>query len=381
MPATIPLLVPEMPTAAELAPWLERLDRDRRYTNFGPLAAELETRLAGLLAGEAPPPSAVAVCSATLALELSLQALGLAAGARVLVPSLTFPATALAIVRRGFVPVFVDVDPHSWCVDAGAVQAIVAKERVDALLPVAAFGRPLDVAAWDALARDTGLPLVVDAAGALANQPALRAGATVYSLHATKALSAGEGGLVLSHGEALPGRVRHLANFGFEGGVCVQPGTNAKLSEYHAAVGLASLARWAAKRERLKALRLAWREVLAQACPQVVLQQGAERIAASVLVVRLPDAAPARAVAGRLAGEGIETRRWYCPPLHRHPAFAAFAPPHPLPETERLGESLLGLPFHLELRTEDLVRVAQSLRAAVEACSPPAAVRGRGAAL
>ena len=359
------VLVPELPRADALLPWLARLDAGRRYSNFGPLCRELEDALAHEFAGEGPAPHVTSCCNGTLALELALRASGLAAGSRVLTPALTFPASALATIRAGLEPVFADVDADNLQLTPGLAHDYARHTRIDAVMPVAAFGAPCPAAPWDSFAEQSGTPVIIDAAGAFGNQAPLRHGTVVFSLHATKALAAGEGGFVVSHDETLARRVRQLSNFGFEEGQCIELGTNAKLSEYHAAAALAGLAAWPNKKRRLLTLRAFYREVLAAHCPQAGWPDRGMPIISTVLPVLLPDGHCATEVATRLELAGIQTRRWYWPALHRQPAFAPYRPDWALTVTDQMGERLLGLPFHLSLEPVDVERVAIALRAAM----------------
>jgi dTDP-4-amino-4,6-dideoxygalactose transaminase len=189
-----------------------------------------------------------------------------------------------------------------------------------------------------------------------------------FSLHATKPMGVGEGGLFVSADAALADRVRRLANFDFEHAlVQSRHGTNAKMSEYAAAIGLVQLERW----PRLLQRR---REVLDEYCgrlaalPQARLQR--LETPPATLSVQLP--ADAAAAAAALAQAGIETRRWYLPPLNRHPAFAGVHCLGPgggerLPVTEQLATSLLGLPFHSRLTGEDVSTVVDALTATLRA--------------
>ncbi len=192
-PAFIALLKPSLATAAELRPWLESMDQEGRYTNFGPLCKRLEAKLADTLAGPAGI-EVTAVSSGTLGLELALAALRLPRGARVLLLSLSFAATATAVLRVGLEPVFGDVDLDTWCLSP--TSAYAAAGRIAAVMPVAVFGCAQDTGAWDAFTEDTALPVLVDAAGAFGNQRVGCTAGAVFSLHTTKALAAGEGGFV-----------------------------------------------------------------------------------------------------------------------------------------------------------------------------------------
>ncbi|UCG97416.1 MAG: DegT/DnrJ/EryC1/StrS family aminotransferase [Burkholderiales bacterium] len=361
----IPCLVPDLPPAAELLPWLQRIDENRWYTNGGPLVREFEQRLSAFIAG-GDGVSCVTLASGMSALELGLLALGIGAGKRVLLPALTFPATALAVARCGAEPVLCDVSAETWAMTPSIARQALARSRVDAVVPVASFGCPLPAEEWADFASDTGVPVLADAAAALGAQKISGQVQWAFSLHATKPMGVGEGGLFVSADGALAEKVRRLANFSFEHFVaCSSHGTNAKMSEYAAAVGLAQLERWPRLLQRRREVFDEYRRRLA-ALPQVTMQPLVAPPA--TLCVRLP--ADAAAVAAALAQSEIETRRWYLPPLHRHPAFGRVrclgpAGSERLPVTEQLATSLLGLPFHSRLGSEDVATVVAALATAI----------------
>lgn len=380
--AMIRCLIPDLPSAAELLPWLQRIDAQRWYTNNGPLVGEFERRLRTFVAG-AGEAECVTLSSGMSALELGLRVLGVGAGQRVLLPALTFPATALAVMRCGAQPVFADVCPQRWTLSAAIARQAMKSARVDAIVPVATYGQPLAVQEWDELARDSGLPVLIDAAAALGAQAVGRRVHLVFSLHATKPMGVGEGGLFVSTDRELAGAVRRLANFGFADSVSqTADGTNAKLSEYAAAVALAQLERWPLLLERRRRVYGDYVRVLEPIAG--VRRQAATELPPAVLCVRLPR--PAAPVAAALKEAGVETRRWYLPPLTGHPAFRDAQRIGPggssaLPVTEALAETLLGLPFHTRLATEEVRAVADRLAAALDraAVAPLAPAAGSGA--
>ena len=364
----IPLLVPTLPSSGELRPYLERIDAARWYSNFGPLAIELEGELLRRLrAGLETPLYLSTVSNCTVGLELSLQALSLKPGARILVPGLTFVATATAVARAGCEPVLCDVDPSSWLLTPEIARRAIAEVPLDAIMPVSTYGCAHDAHAWDAFAGATGLPVVLDAAGAFGNQRAGGRIALVFSLHATKVLSSAEGGIVASADADFVARVKRLSNFGIgaPGGFVEQPGTNAKLSEYHAAVALAMLLRWEEHAKRRIALHRSYLRALAESCPAVALQRRPADGLYSIMPVLLPAGTSASAVGQALGEQGIETRRWYCPTLEHHPAFAKAQIAGPLDMVRTLGERLLALPFHLHLDDGDVTHACERLRAAL----------------
>ena len=370
---TISLLVPELPGAEELLPYLKRIDASRWYTNFGPLVRELEAGMEDLLSRDAPQrQNVVTVCNATAGLEVALLALQLPPGSRVLMPALTFVATATAAIRAGYVPVFCDVDPKNWLLTPEIALAAVGGGRFDAVMPVATYGCACDARAWDAFSEKTGLPVVIDAAGAFGNQVCGKRIAVVFSLHATKSFAAAEGGLVVSPDADYVTRVRSLTNFGIDPGIGAgrkavgsglikQVGTNAKLSEYHAAVALASLARWDASVVKRVALHRRYLSLLSVIGARVSFQARAADGVYSILPVRFQPDAKAEDAYTFLRDRGIETRRWYCPILADHPAFGSLPIVGSLPISRALGKRLIALPFHLFLGDRDIAVVIETV--------------------
>lgn len=371
----IKLLVPDLPDASTLMPWLERIDAVGWYTNSGPLLQEFEALMAGHWMADAQGPGCdlpahvVALNNGTTPLELGIQAMHPRPGGTVLLPSFTFPATGLAVLRNQLSPLFCDVAEDNWQLSPASARLIAARQRLALVMPVTTFGCPVNVDEWDDFVADTGIPVLIDGAASFGNQALGSRVSLTVSLHATKPFGIGEGGLFVTRDSELAGRVRRLANFGFENGEITQRGTNAKLSEYAAAVSLAQWQRWPALRARRQALWSEYHALLA-AIPRVAMQggfadrHGVSRALPAALVLRLP--APASAARDLLAASGIETRRWYCPPLHRHPIFAGFPITDAdgaaaLPVTELLGTHSLGLPWHGDLDSAQMQRVGRTL--------------------
>jgi dTDP-4-amino-4,6-dideoxygalactose transaminase len=364
----IALLVPDMPDREALAPYLARIDAARWYSNFGPQVQALESRLATSFdkAGTVGA-RVVTVANATLGLELALLAHKLPARSRILVPALTFVASAASIERAGHVPVLCDVDAESWLLTPAQAAKLLKESNAAAVMPVSTYGCPQDAASWDAFAARAGLPVVLDAAGAFETQAETGRSCAVFSLHATKTLGAAEGGFIVSTDVGLQDRIRVLANFGIEpsNGMVLHAGTNAKLSEYHAAVALAGLDAWERIRERRVSLHRRYLSALARTCPGLKLQRRPEDGVYSILPVVLPEGTSSVEIARRLASRNIETRRWYCPTLERHPAFADCPVAGELRVSAMLNERLLAIPFHVFLSDEDIETVCGELARAV----------------
>jgi dTDP-4-amino-4,6-dideoxygalactose transaminase len=235
---------PTVPAPAEWLPYLEPAYELAQFSNFGPAATQLEARLTEAYA--APDRQAVLVANATVGLTASLLALGLRGP--VIVPAFTFPATAQALIAAGCTPVFGDIDPETWELSPDEIRRIAREQSVVAVLHVRVYGLCRSLLEIEAATRAIGVPLVIDSAAALGGQasdsmPIGQSGdVEVFSMHATKVFGIGEGGVVLAEPE-LAARIRRCLNFGLDGGHVTSLGINGKLSELHAAVGLAVLDR------------------------------------------------------------------------------------------------------------------------------------------
>lgn len=367
----IPLLVPRMPTTDALIPYLRRIDTNQKYTNFGPLSVELEARLLADNAAGLGPEHVTTVANCTVGLELALQALGLRAGARVLLPAITFVATATAVLRVGMVPVIADVDVETWCLTVAIAERACAESRIDAVMPVSTFGYPHNTAAWDAFVERSGVPVVIDAAGAYGNQ---RVGArtdVVYSFHATKSFGAGEGGAVFSADAARIRQIRKLANFGIDTriGQLDGHGTNGKMSEYHCAVGLASFDAWEETQRARIGLYARYRARLQATCPALAYQRKPDDGVYPLMPVLLPAGTQAVGVIAALDAAGVDARRWYSPSLSVHPALRDAPVAGELAVALDIGERILGLPFFIDMTDADIDRVCSALSSALSAAA------------
>lgn len=363
----IPLLVPRMPTAERVLPYMRQIDQNQWYTNFGPLNSEFERRLLADAAPHLSPANITTVANCTVGLELALQALDLAPGARVLIPSITFVATATAVMRVGCVPVLADVDPGTWVLTPAIARAAVQAGAVDAVMPVSTFGYRHDPQTWDAFSAETGVPVVIDAAGAYGNQDVGATTDVVYSFHATKSFGAAEGGAILSGVARRIATARQLANFGIDTstGRLDGAGTNGKMSEYHCAIGLASFDEWQETRARRQALYARYRARLDALCPSLSFQQKDPNGIYPLMAIALPRGTAIERLRGILAARGIETRRWYSPSLHTHPTLQTAPRASSLETASDLGERILGLPFFIDMSPDQVEYACTSLAEAL----------------
>jgi dTDP-4-amino-4,6-dideoxygalactose transaminase len=354
------------------------LDR-RWFTNNGPFVQEFERRLAERTGTR----HCIAVCNATIGLELAIRALGMTG--EVIVPSFTFVATAHALEWQGVTPVFCDVDPRTHNLDPDRVEALVTP-RTTGIIGVHVWGRPCAVDRLTDIARARGLKLLFDAAHAFActhrGQPLGRFGdAEVFSFHATKFLNSFEGGAITTQDDELAARLRLMKNFGFAGyDRVVHPGTNGKMTEVCAAMGLSSLERLdelvAVNRDRHRAYAESLRGVPGLS---VLAYDPAEASNFQYVVVEVD---PERAGLDRdqlvrlLHAENVLARRYFFPGCHAMEPYRSRDPGAGarLPHTERLAARVLTLPNGTSVEPGDVGTVASLLRYLV---ANAAAIRAR----
>jgi len=368
----LPVCRPALPPVAELAPWLTQVDAARHYTNRGRLVQRLEARLAGVLG--LPDHALRTASTGTSAIEIAiLAAAGPATPERplALIPSYTFAATALAAERAGYRPVFCDVDPETWGMDFVAAAAHPDLDRIGLFLPVACFGRLPDLAGAETLFAQTGIPVVYDAAASFEAQMdhpghVSKTVPVTLSFHATKTFSTAEGGAVLWDDPAGIEALTRAANFGFNfSRRSESAGTNAKLSEIHAAVGHAMLDSFAQRRADYARTVADWREVAGALPGRMVMPPD---LASVYILWDAPDEAMHLRAQEALTAANIDSRRWYETGLHRMPHFApAQGPAQVLPVTERLGTRLLGLPMAHDLPRAQMERIVRVILTALQA--------------
>ena len=332
----------------------------------GPEVAAFEAEFAEHVAGR----SCVAVSSGTSALLLGLLALGIGPGDEVVVPSFSFAATANAVVLAGARPVFVDIEPHHFNLDPGAVRAAIT-ERTAAIIVVHLYGHPAAMAPLSEIADAHGLAIVEDAAQAhlarLAGRPVGSFGSVAaFSFYPTKNMTTGEGGMVVCADDATARRVRLLRNQGMEKRYANEVvGYNARMTDLQAAIGrvqLGHLPEWTDVRRRNAAF-------LTEALGGVAARSG----------VGLPPVAPAaepvwhqytvRAprrddLVDRLSDLGVPTGVYYPTPIHQLPAYDLYLD---LPRTAAAARQVVSLPVHPNLSAAQLDHIVHAVERAVSA--------------
>ena len=361
---------PNMPERAAFLARMDTLLDNGRLTNLGPMTQAFEREVARVANAR----HCVATCNATVGLELAVQALGMQGD--VIVPSFTFVADAHVLWRQGVRPVFCDVDPHTHALDPSRVEAAITS-RTSGILAVHMWGDRGGTLALERLAERRGLKLLFDAAHAFgchesASGPRCAGHAEVYSFHATKVVHAFEGGAIVTDDEELARRLRLMVNFGFDGEDRVRHlGTNGKMSEASAAMGLTSLESLEAVSEHNRLNRLAYAEGL--------LDVPGVRLVRTDTNARHNHHYVVTEVDGRIAGlsrdelvaalrfENVIARRYFHPGCHRMDPYAGLFPQAALtlPVTEALARRVMVLPTGLSVGPDDIARLTGRIAAAV----------------
>lgn len=341
-----------MPKYQALIPYLSKIDDNSFYSNFGPLEQELKDRM---LAFAPKGSKAVATAAnATLAIQ-GLLTVNSNTGEKIACPSWTFAASAAAVVGANKTPMFKDVNLGTWQLD-------VSETEQDALL-VAAFGNAVIDA--DFSKQHSGSPIVIDAAASFAalgsmQVPDDRAWAMVVSLHATKLLGAGEGAIIFSNDESWLRDFSSWTNFGFWGSRESELiGTNAKLSEYHSAVALASLDAWDETRSLLSEMGQyclsSSRELQVNCHP--AMEQG--RLT-PYWILQLPNSEVKVQFQYELEKLGISYRDWWSVGVSEMPAFKTYSSTE-LKNTKYIASTTIGLPFYIGLKKSVVDQITEAL--------------------
>jgi dTDP-4-amino-4,6-dideoxygalactose transaminase len=371
----IPLIKPDLPHLEEVADSFREVLLNGKITNFGKYVTAFENEAAEYLGAET-----VTTSSGTMALLLTLQALGLKPGEKVILPSFTFMATGQAILYAGGIPVFAECEDDLTLSPTDLEQLLAKHDNVGAVIPVHTYGLPARTAEIEAVVADAGrrhgrkIAVMYDAAHAFGSSVGDRrvgtfGDAEVFSLSVTKMLVSVEGGMLASRNPELIRLVRKMRGYGIEANYDAQwPGLNGKMSEFHAIIGLYNLRRLGAlMAERQKKARYYLDRVHEQTAFETFpWPEGVQHTFKDFTVLVPAGAADSRdAVMASLAEQGVETRAYFHPPVHQQGWFKRFAD-RPLPRTEDLASRVITLPFYTSMTEEEMDYVVAALAVAQE---------------
>ena len=333
---------------------------DRRWlTNDGKYVKQFEQRMADILGAK----HCITMCNGTIALEIVTRALGFTG--EVLVPSFTFIATAHSLQWQQITPVFCDIDPITHCIDPECVERMITP-RTTGIIRVHVWARPCNIEALVEIAERRGLKIIFDAAHAFGcSYKGKMIGnfghAEVFSFHATKFFNTFEGGAVVTNDDDLAARIRLMKNFGFAGyDKVIYIGTNGKMTEVSAAMGLASLESMSDFIAANHKNYMLYRELLSGIPGVRVLSlDDVERSNYQYVVLEVDEAASGISrdtLIKTLHAENIIARRYFYPGCHRMEPYRSYFP-HAgilLQNTEIVASKVLLLPTGTSISEKDV---------------------------
>jgi dTDP-4-amino-4,6-dideoxygalactose transaminase len=346
---------------------------DRKWlTNKGPFVQQFEQRIAEILGVK----HCVAMCNATIALEIAIRAAGLTG--EVIVPSFTFISTAHALQWQEITPVFCDIDPRTHNIDPHRVEEMITP-RTTGIIGVHVWGRACGVDELREIAQRRHLKLLFDAAHAFGcshkGQMIGNYGdAEVFSFHATKFFNTFEGGAVTTNNDELAKKLRLMKNFGFSGQYddVIYTGTNGKMNEVSAAMGLTGLESLeqfiTVNRRNYKHYQHRLADIRGI---HLVTYDETEKCNYQYIVVEMDDRVIRLSrdqLVQVLHAENVLARRYFYPACHRMEPYRSYFP-HAglmLPETEKLAQCVLSLPTGTAVGLEEIDKICQIIRIAVE---------------
>lgn len=344
---------------------------ERRWlSNDGPMVREFEAVVAAKLRVK----HAIAMCNATVALEIASKALDLQG--EVILPSYTFIATAHALQWQGITPVFAEMDPAAHNIDPAKIESLITP-RTTGIVGVHVWGRACDTAAIEGIAAKHNLKVMYDAShgfGCSAGGRMLGSfgECEVFSFHATKFINCFEGGAVTTNNDQLAGKMRLMRNFGFKGfDNVVYLGVNGKMSEVCAAMGLTNLE---AMEEIVQVNRrnyLAYCEELRSVAGiSVIRYEPEEENNYQYVVIEVdPDLCPRNRdeIIEALHAQNVIARKYFWPGCHRMEPYRTTQPDawKRLPETERVAARVIVLPTGQTVDEETVASVCGIIKAAV----------------
>jgi dTDP-4-amino-4,6-dideoxygalactose transaminase len=359
--STIYVTRPDLPDLDDFIPYLRKIWDSKVLTNGGPFHQELEQRLCEALGVK----FIALFANGTIGLVTALQALRISG--EVITTPYSFVATANSLLWNGIKPVFVDIDPVTFNLDPGKIEAAITPQTT-AIMPVHCYGHPCDVKAIQAIADSHGLKVIYDAAhafgvrcesGSVLNYGDL----SVLSFHATKVFTTFEGGAIVCPDERTRQRINYLKNFGFADEVTVvAPGINGKMSEFNAALGLLQLQGFDESLAKRKAIDARYRAGLAGVKGIKCAQQTGETVSnyAYFPILVQPNYPLSRdSLYQKFRDNDIHVRRYFYPlisefSMYRGLPSAAHAN---LPVARQIAQQVICLPIYPGLRPDQVDRI------------------------
>ena len=357
----IPIVKPYLPPLEKYTQYIEGVYERNWLTNSGPLHVELESRLQEYLGVE----HLMLVANGTLALQVAYRALGLESCDVVTTP-FTFAATPGSLKWQNLQPIFSDIQEDTFNLDPVALDLTLQK-GAKAVLPVHVFGNPCDVEGIDEVANKHNCKVIYDAAHAFGSKykgkSVLNWGdAATLSLHATKLFHCVEGGAIIFKRRADKEHAKQLINFGFDGQNNPEfVGINAKLSEVHAAMGLAVLDDIDRIIEKRATVVYEYQKQLRNHCDLQRWNEFGQNNGAYMPIL-LDDESKVLSVMESLEAAQIQSRRYFYPSLSNCDCYGE---PSSLDNSDDISMRVLCLPLFWDMTVEEITRVTEKVKAAL----------------
>lgn len=375
-PFDTPILVtrPFLPSIEEFTEGMKEIWDGRWLTNNGPIVRRFSRELSNYYGTEN-------VClfnNGTLALQIGLQGLGISG--EVITTPFTFVATSHALFWNKIRPVFVDIEPDHYNLDPAAVEAAITP-WTSAILAVHVYGFPCDLHSLADIARRHRLTLIYDAAHAFGVSVGGRSichfgDMSMFSFHATKLFHSIEGGMLTFRDPALKETFDYLKNFGFKSEVeVVMPGTNAKMNEMQALMGLLVLKHLDGLILKSRRIDSTYRECLKDVPgigfpPPLPESVGYNYIFQPVEVDEDQFGMSRDSLYETLKRYNIFTRRYFYPLLCDFPCYRNITLKDPLVKARRISDRILCLPIYPDLALEDVARICETIKS-IQVRKPP----------
>ncbi len=347
----------------ELFKAVERVYDSGRFV-LGDEGAALETEFSSYIGAK----YGIGVNSGSDALFLALKALGIDENSEVITVSHTFVSTVDSIVRCGAKPVFVDVEPETFCIDTAKIEEKIT-ERTKAILPVHLYGHPADLNEVLTIAKQNDLSVVEDACQAHgAEYKGRKVGsfgnAGCFSFYPVKNLGAcGDGGMVTTNDSSLAERIKLLRNYGQSRKYYHEVvGINSRLDELQAAILRVKLSRLDEGNEKRRRLAALYNELLERADVELPSERRYAKHVYHLFVIRLARRDNCQRL---LQKSGIQTQIHYPIPVHKQKAYESFHSTKDLAVTQMICSEILSLPLYPSLSDEEVVYVARKTKDAV----------------
>lgn len=360
----IPFIKPHFPDANDLVKDFCEICENNWFTNFGPFEKELCLQISNLYHDES---HVTTIANATLGIQAAVDVLmnNKSDKLDVLIPSFTFAAGPEVLIRSGFRPVFMDIDKSNWQPSFEQACAYLDKNhrKVGGILLCNIFGvGNADVGKWELLASNYKLPLIIDSAAGFGSsyteneKIGLHGDCEIFSMHATKPFSVGEGGLIISRSPSLIKRIRDYQNFGFDDNRNISTlGTNAKLQELSCAIGLRQLDDFNRRLTLRRQTLFLYKKYLEPIGFEFMENDSLSAVCFASLLA--PSSEQAIDIERELITNGVEVKRYYSP-LHFQKAISEYSTlAGSMKITENVYSRILSLPVHDEMSEADVLYI------------------------